>query len=71
MLAEIEICRASRSRCRSPASRSSSPKTPAEVRRRAPDLGEDTLAVLRAHGASEADIAGWAAAGAIMKDDAR
>ncbi len=46
-------------------------KTPAEVRGRAPDLGQDTLAVLRAHGASEADIAGWAAAGAIMKDDAR
>ncbi len=40
-------------------------KTPSAVRRRGPDLGEDTLAVLRRHGASEADIARWRDAGAI------
>jgi crotonobetainyl-CoA:carnitine CoA-transferase CaiB-like acyl-CoA transferase len=42
-------------------------KTPAGVRRRAPDLGEDTDAVLRRHGASDNDIARWRAAGAIAE----
>ncbi len=43
-------------------------KTPAAVTRRGPDLGEDTLAVLRDHGASEDDIRRWRSAGAIRKD---
>ena len=43
-------------------------RTPSAVRRRGPDLGEDTLSVLRRHGASEADIARWRAAGAIQAE---
>ncbi|HEY1753002.1 MAG TPA: CoA transferase [Caulobacteraceae bacterium] len=43
-------------------------KTPAAIRGRAPELGEDTDAVLREHGASDADIAGWRDAGAILKE---
>jgi crotonobetainyl-CoA:carnitine CoA-transferase CaiB-like acyl-CoA transferase len=41
--------------------------TPAGVRGRAPDLGQDTDAVLREHGASDQDIASWRAAGAIAE----
>jgi crotonobetainyl-CoA:carnitine CoA-transferase CaiB-like acyl-CoA transferase len=41
--------------------------TPASVTRRAPYLGEDTLEVLRAHGASDDDIARWRSAGALAK----
>jgi crotonobetainyl-CoA:carnitine CoA-transferase CaiB-like acyl-CoA transferase len=41
--------------------------TPAGVRRRGPQLGEDTEAVLRAHGASDQDLANWRAAGAIAE----
>jgi crotonobetainyl-CoA:carnitine CoA-transferase CaiB-like acyl-CoA transferase len=41
--------------------------TPAGVRGRAPDLGEDTEAVLLTHGASDQDIARWRAAGAIAE----
>jgi len=40
-------------------------RTPSAVRRRAPALGEDTTEVLRAHGATDDDIARWRAAGAI------
>jgi len=43
-------------------------KTPAGVRRRGPDLGEDTLTVLRDHGASDDDISRWRSAGAIRED---
>jgi crotonobetainyl-CoA:carnitine CoA-transferase CaiB-like acyl-CoA transferase len=43
-------------------------RTPAAVTRRGPDLGEDTLAVLRDHGASEDDIRRWRSAGAIRED---
>lgn len=43
-------------------------RTPAGVTRRGPDLGEDTLEVLREHGASDDDIARWRSAGAIAKD---
>ena len=43
-------------------------RTPSGVRGRGPDLGEHTAAVLRAHGASDADLARWAAAGAIKTD---
>jgi len=43
-------------------------RTPSGVRRRAPDLGEDTGEVLRAHGVSDEDIARWRAAGAIAKE---
>lgn len=43
-------------------------RTPAAVRGRAPDLGADTLAVLRTHGLSETDIAAFAEAGAIRKE---
>jgi len=42
--------------------------TPAGVRGRAPNLGQDTAAVLREHGASADDIARWRAAGAILED---
>jgi crotonobetainyl-CoA:carnitine CoA-transferase CaiB-like acyl-CoA transferase len=42
-------------------------KTPSAVRRRGPDLGEDTEAVLARHGASDDDIARWRAAGAIAE----
>jgi crotonobetainyl-CoA:carnitine CoA-transferase CaiB-like acyl-CoA transferase len=41
--------------------------TPANIRGRAPDLGQDTDAVLREHGASDQDIARWRAAGAIAE----
>jgi crotonobetainyl-CoA:carnitine CoA-transferase CaiB-like acyl-CoA transferase len=41
--------------------------TPAGVRSRAPDLGQDTAAVLREHGASDDDIGRWCAAGAIAE----
>ena len=40
-------------------------KTRAGVRSRGPDLGEDTEAVLRAHGASDDEMTRWRAAGAI------
>jgi crotonobetainyl-CoA:carnitine CoA-transferase CaiB-like acyl-CoA transferase len=40
-------------------------RTPSGVRRRAPDLGEDTAAVLAAHGVGEEEIARWKASGAI------
>jgi crotonobetainyl-CoA:carnitine CoA-transferase CaiB-like acyl-CoA transferase len=43
-------------------------RTPAAVTRRGPDLGEDTLSVLRDHGASEDDIRRWRQAGAIAED---
>ncbi|HEY1928926.1 MAG TPA: CoA transferase [Caulobacteraceae bacterium] len=43
-------------------------RTPSAVRGRAPDLGRDTAEVLRAHGASDADLARWAEAGAIKTD---
>lgn len=43
-------------------------RTPAGVRGRGPDLGEDTDAVLRDHGASDEDIARWRAAGAIAEE---
>jgi len=42
-------------------------RTPASVRGRAPDLGQDTDAVLRQHGATDDDIARWRAAGAIAE----
>ncbi|HEY3887235.1 MAG TPA: CoA transferase, partial [Caulobacteraceae bacterium] len=42
--------------------------TPAAITRRGPDLGEDTLSVLRDHGASEDDIRRWRQAGAIAED---
>jgi len=42
--------------------------TPAGVRGRAPDLGQDTAAVLREHGASDDDIARWRTAGAIAEE---
>jgi crotonobetainyl-CoA:carnitine CoA-transferase CaiB-like acyl-CoA transferase len=42
--------------------------TPAAVTRRGPELGEDTEAVLRAHGASDDDLARWRAAGAIPEN---
>jgi crotonobetainyl-CoA:carnitine CoA-transferase CaiB-like acyl-CoA transferase len=42
-------------------------KTPSAVRGRAPDLGEDTDAVLRDHGATADDIARWRAAGALLE----
>jgi crotonobetainyl-CoA:carnitine CoA-transferase CaiB-like acyl-CoA transferase len=42
-------------------------RTPAGVRGRAPDLGQDTDAVLLQHGATEHDIARWRAAGAIAE----
>ncbi len=42
--------------------------TPASITRRGPDLGEDTVEVLREHGASNEDIARWRFAGAIAKD---
>lgn len=45
-------------------------RTPAGVRGRGPDLGEDTEAVLRDHGASEADLARWRSAGAIAEQPA-
>jgi crotonobetainyl-CoA:carnitine CoA-transferase CaiB-like acyl-CoA transferase len=43
-------------------------RTPAAVARRGPDLGQDTLAVLRDHGATDDDIARWRSAGAIRED---
>ncbi|MFI4934352.1 MAG: CaiB/BaiF CoA transferase family protein [Caulobacterales bacterium] len=43
-------------------------RTPSGVRRRAPDLGCDTDAVLTEHGASAEDIARWRAAGAIKEE---
>ena len=43
-------------------------RTPSTIAGRAPDLGGHTAEVLRAHGASEADLARWAAAGAIKTD---
>ena len=43
-------------------------RTPAAVTRRGPDLGEDTLSVLREYGASEDDIRRWRQAGAIAED---
>jgi crotonobetainyl-CoA:carnitine CoA-transferase CaiB-like acyl-CoA transferase len=43
-------------------------RTPAAITRRGPDLGEDTLSVLRDHGASDDDIDRWRKAGAIGKD---
>jgi crotonobetainyl-CoA:carnitine CoA-transferase CaiB-like acyl-CoA transferase len=43
-------------------------RTPAEVRGRAPELGEHTGAVLRRHGASEDEISRWRQAGAIAED---
>jgi crotonobetainyl-CoA:carnitine CoA-transferase CaiB-like acyl-CoA transferase len=42
-------------------------RTPSEVRRRAPHLGEDTAAVLAEHGISEAEIERWSASGAIRE----
>jgi crotonobetainyl-CoA:carnitine CoA-transferase CaiB-like acyl-CoA transferase len=42
--------------------------TPTSVTRRAPDLGEDTLEVLREHGVSEEDIERWRSASALAKD---
>ena len=44
-------------------------RTPAAVGRRGPELGEDTLAVLRDHGATVNDIARWRSAGAIRGDE--
>jgi len=41
-------------------------RTPSAVRRRAPDLGEHTAAVLARHGVSEEEIARWKASGAIL-----
>jgi crotonobetainyl-CoA:carnitine CoA-transferase CaiB-like acyl-CoA transferase len=43
-------------------------RTPAEVRGRAPQLGEHTGAVLRQQGASDDEIARWRQAGAIAED---
>ncbi|MET0295417.1 MAG: CoA transferase [Phenylobacterium sp.] len=43
-------------------------KTPAAVSRPGPNLGQDTEAVLSAHGASAADIARWRAARAIPEE---
>jgi crotonobetainyl-CoA:carnitine CoA-transferase CaiB-like acyl-CoA transferase len=43
-------------------------RTPSAVRGRGPDLGQDTTAVLRGHGASEADIDRWRAAGAVREE---
>ena len=43
-------------------------KTPAAIRRRAPELGADTRDVLRAHAIDDAAIAALAEAGAIRKD---
>jgi formyl-CoA transferase len=42
-------------------------RTPASIRARAPDLGQDTEAVLREHGLADEDIARWRAAGAIAE----
>jgi len=42
-------------------------KTPSGVRRRAPDLGEDTAAVLAEHGIGEDEIARWKSSGAIRE----
>ena len=42
-------------------------KTPSAVRGRAPDLGADTEAVLRAHGATDDDLARWRSAGALLE----
>jgi len=42
--------------------------TPTGAPRRGPQLGEDTAAVLRAHGASDDDIARWRHAGAIAEE---
>jgi crotonobetainyl-CoA:carnitine CoA-transferase CaiB-like acyl-CoA transferase len=42
-------------------------KTPSGVARRAPDLGEDTAAVLAGHGVGEEEIARWKASGAIRE----
>jgi crotonobetainyl-CoA:carnitine CoA-transferase CaiB-like acyl-CoA transferase len=39
--------------------------TPAAITRRGPELGEDTIDVLRQHGATDDDIARWRSAGAI------
>jgi crotonobetainyl-CoA:carnitine CoA-transferase CaiB-like acyl-CoA transferase len=46
-------------------------KTPSGVRRRAPELGEDTEAVLAELGAAEEDIARWRSAGAISGEPVR
>ena len=46
-------------------------KTPSAVRRRAPDLGEHTAAVLAEHGVSEDEIARWKASGAIVGGETR
>jgi crotonobetainyl-CoA:carnitine CoA-transferase CaiB-like acyl-CoA transferase len=43
-------------------------RTPSAIAGRAPDLGGDTADVLRAHGASETDLARWTEAGAIKTD---
>jgi crotonobetainyl-CoA:carnitine CoA-transferase CaiB-like acyl-CoA transferase len=43
-------------------------RTPSGVRGPAPDLGQDTAAVLREHGAADDDIARWRAAGAIAEN---
>jgi crotonobetainyl-CoA:carnitine CoA-transferase CaiB-like acyl-CoA transferase len=43
-------------------------RTPSAIAGRAPELGRDTSEVLRAHGANDADLARWAAAGAIKTD---
>ena len=45
--------------------------TPVSATRRGPDLGEDTVEVLREHGASDEDIARWRSAGAIAKDQSQ
>jgi crotonobetainyl-CoA:carnitine CoA-transferase CaiB-like acyl-CoA transferase len=42
-------------------------KTPSAVRRRAPNLGEDTAAVLATHGIGEDEMARWIASGAIRE----
>lgn len=42
-------------------------RTPSAVRGRAPDLGQDTTAVLRAHGATDDDISRWRSAGALLE----
>jgi crotonobetainyl-CoA:carnitine CoA-transferase CaiB-like acyl-CoA transferase len=42
--------------------------TPTAVTRRGPELGEHTGSVLRAHGASDDDIARWRLAGAILEE---
>jgi crotonobetainyl-CoA:carnitine CoA-transferase CaiB-like acyl-CoA transferase len=42
-------------------------KTPSGVARRAPDLGEDTAAVLAEHGVGEEEMARWRASGAIRE----